>query len=172
MNNVAECPIPVSGRRRPPAPAKDRGPGGQRVRCRDARWPTIVAALSGLRAVKRHSVRIVDADCERGNLLLCAVRHARAIGFTAIEARGIGGSPAQIRRARAAAAAIDDPAIGISFEADDLITALEGEADFPADILVWHGCKGRNPMVAAAVASAAARTVIADPAADTYGARP
>jgi hypothetical protein len=105
----------------------------------DPRWSKVQAALSVLRASGRHAVRVVDADCGAGSLLLRAVHHARALGFTAIEGRGVDGSPALIGRARAAANRSVDPAIGTQFEVADMITALRGEHDLPADIVICHG---------------------------------
>lgn len=131
------------------------------MRCRDDRWPAVAAALAALHAARRRSVRIVDADCGAGGLLLCAARYARALGFTAIEARGIDAAPALIGRARAAAAKMHDPAIGITFEIATLVDALHDEADFPADIVVWHGRMGANDDEARAVAGAG-RELIAD----------
>jgi SAM-dependent methyltransferase len=128
----------------------------------------VAAALAALRTRERRSVRIVDADCGAGTLLLCAVRLARRLGFTSIEARGIDHAPASIARARAAAAVMHDPAIGITFETADLVAALDDESEFPADILVWHGCaKGCDAAVENAVEHAVAcagRTLIADTA--------
>ena len=112
---------------------------GSRAAYNDVRWTDICAALAALRERGRHSVRIVDADCGCGTLLIEAVRQARALGFTAIEGRGIDGSPAMIGRARAAAARLHEPAIGLTFEVADMVDALAGEADFPADIVLWHG---------------------------------
>ena len=109
----------------------------------DPRWPRLCAALARLRARRRHAVRIVDADCGAGSLLLRAVQHARTLGFTAIEARGIAGSPALIGRARAAASRTIDPAIGLDFTSADLILSLREEAEMPADIVLWRGpCDG------------------------------
>lgn len=133
--------------------------------CRDERWPAVAAALASLRAARRRSVRIVDADCGAGGLLLSAVRHARALGFTAIEARGIDAAPALVGRARAAAATLDDAAIGITFETAALVEALSDEADFPADIVVWHGRAGGRTGCDAEERRAVARaghTLIAD----------
>ena len=112
---------------------------GSRAAHNDTRWADICTALAALRTRRRHAVRIVDADCACGTLLIEAVRHARALGFTAIEGRGIDGSPAMIGRARAAAARLHEPAIGLTFEVTDMIKALAIEADFPADIVLWHG---------------------------------
>lgn len=161
MTHVAEHA--VAGRigprpaRRAPAVAR-RTP----VRCRDPRWPAVAAALAALRETRRCSVRIVDADCGSGSVLLCAARYARALGFTSIEAYGIDTAPAQVARACAAAAVVHDPAIGISFAAGDVAGALKAEAEFPADIVLWHGCRAGDAPVARAVA-AAGRTLIADP---------
>lgn len=112
---------------------------GSRTALHDPRWPLVAAALATLRDGHRCSVRIVDADCGAGSLLLQLVRHARALGFTAIEGRGIDGSPALIGRARAAAARLSDPAIGVEFELADMVSALREEFDLPADIVIWHG---------------------------------
>ncbi len=112
---------------------------GSRAAHNDTRWAHICIALAALRTRQRHAVRIVDADCACGTLLIKAVRHAKALGFTAIEGRGIDGSPALIGRARAAAARLHEPAIGLTFEVMDMIEALASEADFPADIVLWHG---------------------------------
>ena len=139
---------------------------GSRAGHGDARWPEIAAALAGLREKKRCAIRIVDADCGCGTLLIEAARHARALGFTAIEARGIDGSPLMIGRARAAAARFRDPAIGLEFEMGDVVTAGFVEADFPADIVLWHGGRAGDdrPGVARALADAGDR-VIGDPVA-------
>lgn len=129
---------------------------GSRAAHNDARWTDICAALAALRERGRHSVRIVDADCACGTLLIEAVRHARALGYTAIEGRGIDGSPAMIGRARAAAARLHEPAIGLTFEVADMIEALASEADFPADIVLWHGGRAEDdrPGVRASLAKA------------------
>lgn len=137
----------------------------RRPRCRDTRWPEVAATLAALRAAKRCSVRIVDADCGAGTLLLCAVRFARALGFTAIEARGIDAAPTLIGRARVAAAAVHDPAIGIVFERGEAVAALCAECDFPADIVLWHGCDGTHGEAAVRAertALCAGHAVIAD----------
>lgn len=102
----------------------------------DPRWLRVAARLRGLRQAGRRSVRIVDADCGAGGLLLHAAAHARSLGFVAIEVRGIDRSPALIGRARAAAARCSDPAIGARFEVADMVAMLGEEQDFPADILL------------------------------------
>lgn len=129
---------------------------GSRAAQSDARWPAIVAALATLRDQRRHSVRIVDADCACGSLLIAAARQARALGFIAIEARGIDGSSAMIGRARAAAARLRDPAIGLAFETADMLDALAAETAFPADIVLWHGSRpdDRRPGVHTALGAA------------------
>ena len=117
---------------------------GSRTAHNDPRWTDICTALAALHEQGRYPVRIIDADCGCGTLLIEAVRHARALGFTAIEGRGIDGSPAMIGRARAAAARLHEPAIGLTFEVTDMIEALESEADFPADIVLWHGARAED----------------------------
>jgi SAM-dependent methyltransferase len=120
-----------------PMPAAVR-PGSRRA-AHDPRWPALAARLALLREQRRRAVRIVDADCGAGTLLVHAVLHARSLGFTAIEGRGIDGSPALIGRANAAAARLRDPAIGLAFEAADMVGALGDERECPADIVLWHG---------------------------------
>jgi len=158
MTNLAEHPIPAPSPRRA---VQRRSPAARPAQCRDSRWPMVAAALARLRAARRHSVRIVDADCGDGALLLCAVRHARALGFTAIEARGIGDDPGLIACAKAAAVLLCDPAIGIAFETGDPGCALCSEAEFPADILLWHRCSACNEAVTPMLA-AAGQVLIAD----------
>lgn len=125
----------------------------------DPRWPAVAAVIQYLGDARRRSLRIIDAECGDGRLLLQAARHARALGFTAIEALGIDADPLAIRSARAAAAKLRDPAIGLRFAAGDLLAELADEAQFPADILLWEGSAGLRPHIADA-AAAAARIVI------------
>jgi SAM-dependent methyltransferase len=128
---------------------------GSRAAHNDMRWTDICGALAALRERGRHSVRIVDADCACGTLLIEAVRHARALGFVAIEGRGIDGSPAMIGRARGAAAPLHPPPTWLAFEVADMIEALASEADFPADIVLWHGGRAEDrPGVRASLAKA------------------
>lgn len=121
----------------------------------DPRWPAVEAALGALRERNRCAVRIVDADCGAGGFLIAVAEQARAMGFTAIEGRGLGGSPAMIGRARAAARRHRHAAMGLVFERSDPIAALAEERDFPADILVCHRCETQM--------CAAAACVIGDP---------
>jgi 2-polyprenyl-3-methyl-5-hydroxy-6-metoxy-1,4-benzoquinol methylase len=137
-----------------PAPAAP----ARRTPRSDGRWPRIVATLDGLRLRHRRSVRIVDADCGCGTLLIEAARYARSIGFTAIEVRGIDGVPALIGRARVAALRHADPAIGYRFDCTDMVQALVEETAFPADILL---CRTRRD---AALLMAAGEVVIDDSA--------
>lgn len=123
---------------------------------RDERWPAIVAELERLFEAHRRSVRIVDADCGDGALLLHALRHARALGFVAIEGHGIDGVPALVARARHAAARLHDPAIGVDFEMADLADALAQEAEVPADIVLWHGSEDHLQADASVVRALAA----------------
>lgn len=129
----------------------------------DTRWPAVVAVLEHLRHARRRSLRIIDAECGDGRLLFQTARYARALGFTAVEGRGIDADPEAIRTARMAAATFRDPAIGLSFETGDLLAALAEEAELPADILLWEGGAGARPQIADAV-TAAARVVIGGPA--------
>ncbi len=152
-HNIAPAPL-----RAEPARRASTLPGSWAA-SHDPRWPRVAAALDALRDRGRHAVRIVDVDCGAGALLLHALRHARAIGFTAIEGRGIDGSPALIERARAAAARLVDPAIGVEFEMGDALDALAAECDLPADIVLWGG--PRRPAIDAALACAG-QVVICD----------
>lgn len=117
---------------------------GSRTALHDPRWPAVATALAMLRHEGRCAVRIVDADCGAGALLLQTMQTARALGFTAIEGRGIDGSPALVGRARAAAARVSDPAIGVAFELADMVTALHDEFELPADIVLWHGSRSAD----------------------------
>ena len=117
---------------------------GSRTATHDPRWPAIVAALTALRDRERHAVRIVDLDCGAGCVLLAALRYARALGFTAIEGRGLSTSPALVGRANAAAARFADPATGVVFEAATA-AALDEEGDLPPDIVLCHADTLRVP---------------------------
>jgi len=153
----------VSAARSPEIGSKTAIPGSKTA-TQDPRWPVIAAALATLRGDGRHAVRIIDADCGAGSLLLQAVHHARSLGFTAIEGRGIDGLPALIGRARAAASRCTNLAIGTTFEVADMVTALREEHDLPADLVICHGmAKDRRPEVASVLGNAA-RIVIGDDA--------
>jgi SAM-dependent methyltransferase len=130
----------------------------------DPRWPQIVGALAALRADGRRALRIVDADCGAGIVLIDAVAHALSLGFTAIEGRGIDGSPAMIGRARSALQKRRHPAVGLSFEARDAIDALREETDFPADIVIWKRAgSDRHATRMTEALKRAGRVVICDP---------
>lgn len=107
------------------------------VAARDLRWPAVLEQLKMLRAAGRRSVRIVDAACGDGALLLPILGRARALGFVAIEARGVDRDAAALARARRAAAAMADLAIEVQFERGSVEAALHAEAAFPADILLY-----------------------------------
>ncbi|MET0376903.1 MAG: class I SAM-dependent methyltransferase [Rhizorhabdus sp.] len=123
----------------------------------------VAAALTEMHEHGRHAVRIVDADCGTGRLLLHAVRHASALGFKAIEGRGIDGSPVLVGRARSAASQLHDSAIGITFDVADMRVALRAERDFPADIVLCHGLRADDdPESLLSELSEAGDLVIAD----------
>lgn len=124
----------------------------------DPRWPAVEAALDHLRERHRRAVRIVDADCGAGGFLIAVAEQARAKGFTAIEGRGLGRSPALIGRARAAARRHRHAAMGLVFERRDPADALAEERAFPADILLCHRCGAPSHEL-----EAAAACVIGDP---------
>jgi hypothetical protein len=130
----------------------------------DRRWPAILRKLTSLRRRGRRSVRIVDANCGAGDLLVQAVRRARLLGFVAIEGRGVDSDATLIAQARAAARRAADPAIGLEFEVGDARQALDDEADFPADIVLYAARSGDDAVRRAA--GAAGRTVLGLPAAD------
>lgn len=137
---------------------------GSRAAQSDPRWPRIITALIELRDQHRHSVRIVDADCACGTLLIEVARYARVLGFTAIEGRGIDGAPTMIGRARAAAARLHEPAIGLTFELADMAQALAQEVDFPADIVLCHDRHGESGQAdVTKLLAAAGDLVIGDP---------
>ncbi|PXA91983.1 SAM-dependent methyltransferase [Nostoc sp. 3335mG] len=103
----------------------------------DRRWSAIERLLFALRKAGRRSIRIVDAGCGAGDLLIHAARHARSIGFLAIEGRGIDRDPAAIARARSTAKLLADPAIGLVFDNGDARVALTDEAEVPADLVLY-----------------------------------
>ncbi|OAN57618.1 hypothetical protein [Sphingomonas sp. TDK1] len=108
-----------------------------RCAIQDLRWPAVLERLETLREQGRRSVRIVDAACGSGSLLLAAVRRARALGFLAIEARGVERDAALLARARSAAATLSDPAIDLHFDLGTPEPAMREETMFPADILLY-----------------------------------
>lgn len=160
MTNLAEHQIPRTCRAR--SSKRSHGAETSYARCNDPRWPAIVSALRVLRAANRRTVRIVDANCNDGELLLCAVCQASAMGFTAIEARGLEDSLARVARARALAACLIDPAVGISFDATDPVSALIEEGDFPADIVIAHQ-DALSDARTASLLQCAGRMVIVEP---------
>jgi len=138
---------------------------GSEAAVHDPRWPRIEAALLALRFSGRHAVRIVDADCGAGTLLLHALGHARQLGFTAVEGHGIDRSSLLIGRARSAARRAADPALGVDFEVADIVAALRDEQDLPADIVICHDlARYRRPEAVRALRNAG-RIIIADDAA-------
>jgi len=128
---------------------------------KDRRWPAMLRKLRGLRKRGRRSIRIVDADCGAGELLMHAVRRARELGFVAIEGRGIDSDLRLIASARQAAAGQADPAIGLIFEEADMKRAMREEAEFPADLLLCPS-SGENERELAELAKAAGETVLWD----------
>ncbi len=135
--------------------------GAQNPAEKDRRWPAMLRKLQGLRKRGRRSIRIVDADCGAGELLMHAVRRARAMGFVAIEGRGIDADPCLIASARHAAAGQSDPAIGLVFEQGDPDKVMREEAEYPADLLLCPA-SGVDARERAALARTAANTVLWD----------
>lgn len=128
---------------------------------KDRRWPAMLRKLKGLRKRGRRSIRIVDADCGAGDLLIHAVRRAREMGFLAIEGRGIDADPRLIASALRAAARQRDPAIGLVFEQGDPDKVMREEAEYPADLLLCPA-SDTDTRERAALARTAANTVLWD----------
>jgi len=128
---------------------------------KDRRWPAMLRKLKGLRKRGRRSIRIVDADCGAGELLMHAVRRAREMGFVAIEGRGIDADPRLIASALRAAARQGDPAIGLVFEQGDPDRVIREEAEYPADLLLCPA-SDTDTRERAALARTAADTVLWD----------
>jgi SAM-dependent methyltransferase len=118
-------------------------------------WARIDAALMEIRERRRHALRILDVGCGPGTWLLRAVLRARELGFTAIEGHGIDVSREMVALARTAAAEIDDPAIGLTFDVSDLRAALVQEEAGDCDIvLCLYGVLNHLPGSAHAEAAA------------------
>ncbi|WP_404712740.1 hypothetical protein [Sphingomonas sp. MMS24-J13] len=96
----------------------------------------IDAALLEMQAAGRHAVRIVDIGCRSGATLIRALVRARGLGFVAIEGRGVDLSGDDVMIARWATRTWRDPAIGVAFEAGDILDALAQEEDASVDILL------------------------------------
>ncbi len=130
-------------------------------------WERIDTALRDLRARRRHAIRILDLSCGDGHWLIRTARRARALGFTAIEGRGVDRDPAAIAGATRAAQAHSDLAIGLTFEVGSLGDVLEEERDNACDIVLCLGDAldrvgpGAMPLVARALIDCAHTTVIA-----------
>src|SRR5438094_3541904 len=86
-------------------------------------------ALVALRVGRRRAIRILDVGCNDGAWLIHAVRHARMLGFVAIEGRGLDLAHSNIAHARLAAATISDARIGLVFDAAGIADALAEEDD-------------------------------------------
>ena len=102
-------------------------------------WQRINDHLVALQLKGRHALRVVEVGCGNGDWLLRTIVHARTLGFTAIEGHGIDASAESIATARRNAAALADPAIGVTFALGasthlDETLALEVEA--PADLIL------------------------------------
>ncbi len=127
----------------------------------------IDAVLGDLRAQRRRAIRIVELGCGDGHWLIRTALRARALGFTAIEGRGIDQDPACIAAANAEALAHPDLAIGLTFEVGSFGEALEGERDTACDIILCLGDTldrvgpGAMPLVARAMVDCAGAAVIA-----------
>ncbi|WP_283418707.1 SAM-dependent methyltransferase [Sphingopyxis sp. Geo48] len=153
------------------APASGWGmpaPSAQSRAEKDRRWPAVLRKLKGLHKRGRRSIRIVDADCGTGELLLHTVRRAREMGFLAIEGRGIDADPSLVASARRAAARQPDPAIGLVFEQAEKDRVMREEAEYPADLLLCSATDAEARELAA-LARTAAKTVLWDRTAKNGG---
>jgi SAM-dependent methyltransferase len=111
-------------------------------------------ALAELRFGGRRSIRMLDLGCGSGERLLRAAAHARALGFVAIEGRGVDLSALRIRLARRHARREADPSTGLVFDLADPIAALAAEHDGAADLVFLAQ---QRPYPASALAAALAR---------------
>ena len=124
----------IGGRRRIPPLAHPPRPMRSSDADLRALWK-VHRVLRELRATGRRAISILDTRCGNGDLLIRAARHARALGFVAIEARGFDALAGGIAAARVAARAWPDPGIGFVFD------LRRRGGDFPiedleADILI------------------------------------
>lgn len=127
----------------------------------DRRWPAMLRKLKGLRKLGRRSIRIVDADCGAGDLLIHAAQRARELGFVAIEGRGVDTDPQLVASAQRNAAQQSDPAIGLVFELGDQDKAMHDETEFPADLLLCSA-SGRKARSLTRLARTAGDAVLCD----------
>lgn len=95
----------------------------------------IEAELHELRLGGRRSIRMLDLGCGSGERLLHAAKHARALGFVAIEGRGVDLSPLRIRHARQQARVDAHPSTILQFDMAEAIQALAAEHDGAADLI-------------------------------------
>ncbi len=93
-------------------------------------------ALRLLAGEGRRAIRLLDACCGDGGRLIHAAVRAANLGFVAIEARGVAPSARDIAAARAAAARMGGPAIGLTFEVGGIADALAGEEEDGCDIVL------------------------------------
>jgi SAM-dependent methyltransferase len=120
----------------------------------DRRWPMIVRKLTALRRRGRRSLRVIDVRCGAGDLLFAVARQARALGFVAIEGRGVDPDAAKIGAAAAACRRHRDPASDFIFEQGDGRAALREEAEFPADFVLYPPDEPSGPALSGMVRSA------------------
>ena len=127
---------------RPPAPPRAGGD-----RSDDDIRAKIDAVLRDLRLRGRHALRIVDLGCGTGGWLIATALRARALGFTAIEGRGVDRDAGAIERAWAAALVRRDPAIGLTFETGSPAQALDREREEGCDLILClgNGLDGADP---------------------------
>lgn len=101
-------------------------------------------ALLRLRHEGRRAIRIVDVDCGTGRRLARVVRRARALGFTAVEARGCAASREAAAVAARTGARRPDPGVGWTFDAEAADAALAAErAGHDADLILAPGTRSR-----------------------------
>lgn len=120
----------------------------------------IDAALLEMQAASRHAVRIVDIGCRSGATLIRALVRARALGFVSIEGRGVDLSGDDLIVARWATRSWRDPAIGLAFDAADIMSALAQEEDASVDLLLCaRDALERLPIAARRAAASEIRRV-------------
>lgn len=129
-------------------------------------WQRIEAALVELRLQGRRTIRILDLGCGPGTWTLRTALRARALGFEAVEARGVDLSAGLIALAHDSAGAARGPGLAIDFAVEDLEAALALEAVRSCDLILClygvlnHLPRGRHADLAHGLARAANGPVI------------
>jgi SAM-dependent methyltransferase len=121
-------------------------------------WCHLDAALKHMIAENRRTLRLLDAGCGPGTWTRRVALHARALGFTRVEAYGIDIAPGMLDLARSAAASIDDPAIRFHFAEHDLSNDLPfDDGAFDLTLCLYAVLNHVSPAVHARAAAALSR---------------